>query len=352
MKARLEILPRGRLALVLLHLAAGAAWLSGDDNARLAASMLAAPILVDLVAKLLTRPRLELRLRARRTIARSAFLETVHVHNGGGTAREVKLREPRTFVLDAGGAHLPAIAPGQEATLRIAARSPRRGRTTTRGFVVTTAWPLGLFRWVVRTTSPAEMVTEPARTQLPADVLRALATQDEAERSGARAHAAEFYGLRDYRYGEDARHVHARRSATLGTLVRQVHRGADHRTCAIVVDLRRPPGMPPTFGRRELEVHLSRAAALVDALRARGGAFRCVEIGDETRVFAVDEGGDARDFLTALAVARTVAFRALADGELASITNADACFWMAAGGYAEGAPAGRDNVRMVGREAS
>lgn len=352
MPGKLEILPRGRLALVLLHLAAGAAWLSGDENARLAASMIAAPILVDLAAKLLHRPNLEIGVGPRRAVARSAFLETIRIRNHGRHGRELRLREPRTHVLDAGGAHLPSIAPGEEITLRLTARSPRRGRGTIRSFVVTSAWPLGMFRWRATVDVRAEMVTEPVRTQLPDALLRELAARDDRAAAGTRRDAEEFYALRDYRHGEDARQVHARRSASLGTLVRQVRRGADEFSCALVVDLRRPPGMPPTFGRRELEVQLSRAAALGDALRARGAAWRCAIIDERTRIFEVAARADPRDFLTALAVARTVPFRTLVDGEVSALAAVDSCFWMPAGGYADGMPRGRDNLRLVGGSAT
>jgi uncharacterized protein (DUF58 family) len=349
MSLRLEVTPRGRLALLLLHLAAGAAWLSGDDNARLAAAMIAAPILVDLGAKLLGRPRLRIQLGPRRTIARTAFLETVTVHNEGPGARELLLREPRTQVLDAGGAHLPWLEPGGARTLRIAARSPRRGRAASRQFSASTAWPLGMFRWTIDLSLGAELLTEPTRAPLPAEILRALAATEQAERPGSRSAATEFWALREYRDGEDARLVHARRSAAVGDLVRKVHRGADDRNCTLVVDLRRPPGMPPTFGRRELELHLSRAAALVDALRDRGIGFRALVIGEATAGFTVAAGGDGRALLAELAVARTVAFRALDEDELAGIDAADACFWLAAGGYDEGVPHGRPNLRAIGR---
>ena len=47
----LELTARGKVVLWLAGLAAGAAWLGGDENARLAAAMLAAPLVVDFVAK-------------------------------------------------------------------------------------------------------------------------------------------------------------------------------------------------------------------------------------------------------------------------------------------------------------
>ena len=47
----LEVTARGKIVLWLAALAGGAAWLGDDENARLAAAMLAAPLVVDFVAK-------------------------------------------------------------------------------------------------------------------------------------------------------------------------------------------------------------------------------------------------------------------------------------------------------------
>ena len=94
MAAKLEVSIRGRLALLLLHLAAGAAWLSGDDEARIAAAMLAAPLLVDLVVTLLGRPKVEIALAPRRAVARRSFVETLRVSNRSTTAlRDLRIRE-------------------------------------------------------------------------------------------------------------------------------------------------------------------------------------------------------------------------------------------------------------------
>src|SRR5690606_39215128 len=143
--------------------------------------------------------------------------------------RDLRVREPRTHVLDAGGAQLPLLEPGEVASVRLVCRSPRRGRVAARSFVLRSGWPIGFFEWRASVSAAVEMLTEPARLRLPADLLRA-ATPREAAAAGARPDAQEFWSLREYRPGEDARAVHARRSASLGTLVRELHRSADDAT--------------------------------------------------------------------------------------------------------------------------
>jgi uncharacterized protein (DUF58 family) len=333
-RTRLELMPRGRVVLVLLHLALAAAWLGEDDHARIAASLLATPLLVDLWTKLRNRPDVRLRIGPRRTIARAPYLEPVTVEAGRSPVHALRFREPQTHVRDAGGMHVPFLPAGTSHELRSAARSLRRGVVHERSFAGETAWPLGMFRWRIEVSVDARLLTEPARATLPPAILAALAAADAEARAGRRDGQDEFHALREYRDGEDARLVHARRSAALGEPVRRVLRGSPAPRCAVVVDLRRPPGMPPSFGRRRLEQELSRAAALADAIEARGLALLGYVIGNaSTERTESAAGAPPTAFLEALAVARSADYRILVDDELAELDSVDTCFWLAAGGH-------------------
>ena len=327
-------MPRGRVVLVLLHLALAAAWLGEDDHARIAASLLATPLLVDLWTKLRHRPDVRLRLGPRRTVARAPFLEPVVVEAGRSPVHALRLREPQTHVRDAGGLHVPFLAAGSTHELRNAARSIRRGVVRERTLQGETVWPLGMLRWRIELVLDARLLTEPARATLPPSVLAALAAADAEAKAGRRDGQDEFHALREYRDGEDARLVHARRSAARGEPVRRVLRGSPAPRCAVVVDLRRPPGMPPSFGRRRLEQELSRAAALADAVEARGLTLIGHVIGEAgTERCESAAGAPPTAFLEALAVARSASYRLLAERELEGLDEVDACFWLAAGGH-------------------
>ncbi len=354
-RRRFGLTPRGRVLLLLLHLAAGAAWLSGDDHARLAAAMLAAPLVVDSVAKFVTAPNLSIGVRPRRTQARSAFLENVEIGNRSRNVavRDLRIGEPRTQVFDAGGAELPFLPPGASIRARLAARSPRRGRSLVRTFRATTDWPLGLFRWTLTLPESVELLSEPARVALPPDVLRALSEGPSDPSAGGRDRDAEFHSLREYRYGDDARHVHGRRSASLGNLVTKVLRGRPDPDCALIIDLRRSPGVPATpGGDAAFELHVSRAATLCDELHARAAGFHAVVIDDGLHAYDVPPGRPALDLLEHLAVARTVPWRALTPDELGTLPAATRCFWVPAGGFHDAPAAKRVRPWLLGEAAS
>ncbi len=335
-RTRLQFTPRGQLAVMLLHLAIGAAWLSGDASVRLAASLLAAPVLIDLGWKLWTRPRLELTVGARRGIARAAFRETVELRNRSPRAalRELRLREPRTQVADAGGAHVPWLPAQDSLRLRIAARHPRRGLAMEREFVGETDWPLALFRWSLQCSVPATMLSEPARIAIDPKLLRA-ADDDRDIRPSSHGETQEFFSLREYRDGEDARRIHARRSAALGELVLTVWRGSDARERCLVVDLRRSPGVPDPRTSKRLDRQLGRAAWLVDLWTREHTRFRVFAIQRELRSWDVKSLHETREVLAWLAIAQVVPYRALADDEQAQLASLPRSTWLAAGGYRE-----------------
>lgn len=333
MAGQLELTPRGRLCLVLLHLTAGAAWLTGDDNARLAASLLAAPVAVDWIVKRLRTPRLALRIAPRRTHARAPFLETLELENlASRAAHSLVVHEPRTHTL-AGSSFVATLGPRERMTVRLAARSRRRGIVTERTFVVDTTHPLGMFRWRTTLTFAAAMVVEPARTAIAPDTVRALESARAENRSGARREPIDYFSLREYRPGDDARHVHAARSARLRTLITKVYRGQIEPEAVIVLDLRRPPGAPPRIDTRELEHHLSVTASLVDAAVARGVKLHCIAISEVVAHHRIDSPASAAEFLAFLATARTVAYHALAEHALAALPQNAACLWIAAGDH-------------------
>src|SRR5690606_13423596 len=121
-------------------------------------------------------------------------------------------------------------------------RSLVRSHVVERVFVLTSTWPLGLFRSRAALAVQAELVTQPAPVPLRADLVRAIAERQAAQHLRTNVRGAEFHSLREHQPDEDARGVHALRSASAGTLVRRVLRGSMPRTAGVVLDLRRPPG--------------------------------------------------------------------------------------------------------------
>jgi uncharacterized protein (DUF58 family) len=330
----IELTARGRLCLILLHLTAGAAWLTGDDNARLAASVLAAPFLVDLLFKALRAPRLGLTLAPRRTEAGATFVESFELANQTTVRAAAALRvsEPRTAT-PAGAAFVATLAPGATILARLASRSRRRGRIEERSFTVDSHWPLGMFRWHATLTVVAELITEPARVPLDPEILAALEAGREDPRPDRQIDGREFFALREYRSGEDARHVHARRSASLGVLVTKVFRLRREPECSLVLDLRRQPGTPPSINNRPFERCLGITASLCDELVARNARLRCLVLDGDVREWRVECASTAREFLAFLAVVQSVPYRPLAKSLSTLLASNEQCFWIPAGGH-------------------
>ena len=225
METTLKLTYRGRVLMLLGFLAALAAMASGDSSVRLAAAMLLAPFLVDLCWGGFRLPLLDLRVSHRRTESGSPFEEHVRItcRSAVRGACDVHLREPRTET-HVGGVFLPQLSAGGSITMPMPARTRTRGWFRQRVVVAISSHPLGLLRRTRVLRCDSEMISEPARMRLPAHVLDALERpQAETLNRDEQGHE-EFHHLREYSAGEDARLVHALRSATSGTLVRRVLR--------------------------------------------------------------------------------------------------------------------------------
>ncbi len=333
MQTKIELTARGRICLLLLNLTAAAAWLTGDDSARLAASMLAAPFFVDYLHKRLRRPELDIHIAPRRSQAGALFLETIRIHNQGAqSTRRLRVTEPRTHTVSGGG-YVDNLPAGGTVTLKLAARIRRRGRYKTRTLHFDTSHPLGLFRWRAELAQTSEIITEPARLDLSTEIHRALDSAREEPHPGQRRDGNEFHSLREYQLGEDARHVHARRSATTGSLVSREYRGQRDPECSLVLDLRRPPGIPMHVGRAHLESQLSLTATLTDILLADGVRLHVVIIDAKVERHDVVDDHAAQDFLAVLAEAASVEFHALPDEFDHEFDLGKSCLWLPAGGH-------------------
>ena len=349
MAARLqtiELTLRGRIMLFLSAMALVAAWLSGDANARLAAALLAAPLLVDFVLKQRGLRQLRLWVAPRRTTAGAPFLEDVVVqHDGRRPLRELLVREHRTHT-GRGGGLLELLPPGQQRRLVLTARSNTRSHLLERVFEVHSHWPLGMLS--VRAMMPvtAELITEPARVELDADVLRAAQERELAPQQTRLLHGPEFHSLREYRYGEDARAVHALRSAALGALVRTETRGRVPSEVAVVLDLRRPPGRPLALGQRRFEWSLGAAASLLELLAAQEAAVHVLVLGSRAVHSLLDTPSRRVAFLTFLAEAAPSPHHAVDLQKAPDLLHCEQCFWLAAGSYLD-----RAAMRRISRDA-
>lgn len=329
----LEVTARGKIVLWLAALAGGAAWLGDDENARLAAAMLAAPLVVDFVAKQRRLHFTSIRLAPRTTTAGAVYRESVTVeHRGRRPLRHCQLHEPRSM-RGAAPALLPTLAPFAPQRVELQQRSVVRSHILERVFVLESQWPLGMFATRSVVSAQAELITEPARVALRADVLDAASDAEVAPVDRSQLPGPEFYALREHGVDEDARGVHALRSAALGTLVRRVTRGRMPRTVGVVLDLRRAPGTPRGHGLRRCEWSLGACATLVEELHRRGAEVQVLVVDATPEVLTVRGPAQLTQLCTLLSeagLARHAALDADLLDEVGALTH---CYWVPAGGF-------------------
>jgi uncharacterized protein (DUF58 family) len=329
----IELTLRGRVVAWLAALAAGASWLGDDTNARLAAALLAAPLLVDFVAKQRRLHKTTIRVGARRTVAGAVFTESLElVHNGRWPLRECLLTEPRTMRTEQ-PALLPTVPSGAPVRIEVRQRSWQRSHVLERVFLLVCHWPLGMFQTRSVVNVAADLVTEPARVTLQAELVRAIAETEAAPRDRSHADGPEFHSLREHQAGTDARAVHALRSATLGTLVARVTHGRMPRTVGIVLDLRRPPRRPLNQGHRRFEWSLGACASLLHELRTRGAEARVLVLAGEPADILVQGPARTAELLMLLAEASPTPHHVVPATLFATVQALEHCFWIPAGAY-------------------
>jgi uncharacterized protein (DUF58 family) len=327
-----ELTLRGRVLILIAVLATTASWLSGDANARVAAALLASPVFVDFVCKQRRLDRVHLGVQTRRTTVGAPFLEELHVRSDArGVLRELLILEPRTA--RSGAAFVDRLLPGQTQQAPLLCRSSTRSHQLQRVFVVASTWPLGLWRVRAVNHVTAELVTEPARVPLSPTILRSVHDLDPALREARSLPGPEYHSLREYQPGEDARSVHAMRSAALGVLVRRITQGRMPRDVGVVLDLRRPPGRPLTLGIRRFEWSLGAVATLLELLRAQEVFVQVLVLGTLTAHAPAGNAAQVADFFTFLAEAAPSPYRPLEAGALGVVRACEQGYWVPAGGF-------------------
>jgi uncharacterized protein (DUF58 family) len=177
---------------------------------------------------------------------------------------------------------------------------PRRGICRFDGFRVSTKFPFALFRKSRDVEAPGEIVVFPAvhPVVLPAPASH-LGGEDLRSRLGRRG---EFFGLREFRVGDDRRDVHWRSSARQGRLMVREYEEEAHRRATIVVDNSLPPGVRPADA-EALETAISLAASLATAYLSRQYAVRLIARG--AQVPSAAGPAQLTRILTALALLET-----------------------------------------------
>ena len=325
---------RGRIVLVLASLALGGAWMTDDEHARLAAALLLAPLIVDGIWKSVRMPPVAVTATTRRCVAGATFVERLVVESLSTrrTLHACEVREPRTAIRGA-PATIELLPPRGRVTVEFPCRARGRGRWRQRLFVLDRTYPLGLVRQRTIVTVDSDFIVEPARVTLGADVLHSVAERPTPTQRSRRPGDDEFHALREYMAGEDARRVHALRSVAVGTLVRRVDFADEGGRVHVVLDLRRPYGMPAMRGNRHLEWGVSATATLLDEFAAN--ARRCILwiVAEPTNALVLDVDSDKEAAIDRLAEVRESAHAPFPHAWLRTLDLDAEVYWVPAGGH-------------------
>ena len=170
-----------------------------------------------------------------------------------------RLPKPRFF-------ELPPVDGRRTGKIKVGMSFANRGLYSLGPAEVKTKDPFGLLRFVRRFPEPTEVVVYPEVHGLPGFPLRGSGA-DAGMRGAFSQRGDEFSGLREYRRGDERRHIHWKSVARTGELVVREFSANAPRRYAVVVDLQRA-GLRGSGA--EVEDAISAGASVLSHLAAEG----------------------------------------------------------------------------------
>ena len=155
---------------------------------------------------------------------------------------------------------------GESQTFETRYRFPERGRYELPGTAVVTRFPFSLFEKARELDDPTEMIAYP-RPKSVGDWRADLAATFGDIPTNERGDGEEFYGLREYRPGDDRRKIHWKRTASRGEPVIREEERERQRT--VTLHLETATGRDPDqrhLTTRAFEDGLRRVVGLIDTL--------------------------------------------------------------------------------------
>ena len=166
-------------------------------------------------------------------------------------------------VLGTAVGRLAWLPPGEEVVVRAVATAPRRGPLQLSTLRISTRFPFGLFVKSRDIELPAELLVLPGRVPAPPEPPGPSSGLGLEQRSlRGLDGGGDLAQLRELRDGEDARRIHWRKSAQLGTLLRVERDAQPQPRIVLQLDDRAPP--------ESLDGRCEELAARAELLLARG----------------------------------------------------------------------------------
>ena len=271
----------GRLVLTFLVLSTIFAVLLRNNQVIFVTTTILATVLMSFLLTCVSASRLSVkRYLPRRVFAGAPFDVRLRVRNesrwrpalGLGFLDALQVSEPGGITR---GPALSVLPPRRTVEVKYVKRIHRRGVYTVVNTLAATRFPFGIFERRLLTQSPGRLVVLPALGRLRRAARRDLdrrASQPEAVRH-AREGNEEFHSLREYRPGDNPRHIHWRTSARVNKLMRRVMREEATEDLTVLLDTC-VDGLDAQLRQRHFEKAVSCAATLVAHAAARGRRAR------------------------------------------------------------------------------
>ncbi len=151
------------------------------------------------------------------------------------------------------------LSPGQSTTVRAHLVAPQRGLVELAELRICCSFPFGFINRAVHLRMPRAVVVYPRIGQLNSNVLKQVhgSASTASLSSTTRGGHDEFYGLREYRPGDNVRAIHWRRTARTGELVVREMTAEMPPTVLLMLDLRQWSNMSDGRGQAERAIELA-----------------------------------------------------------------------------------------------
>ncbi len=226
----------------------------------------------------------------------SRFAVARNLHIEEFLPRKSPATKPEVFVA--------SLAPGDSITVSTQVALPTRGRLNFSSLRISTRFPFHLFVKWVRIEQAQEVIVFPQLGRLRAEVKPGTRALESAGADGSMGWSRgdeEFYGVREYREGDNPRRIHWRRSARTGQLmIREMAQPKSYQLWCVINTRIRPYDAEQSA---RLEAAISAAATVICDALERGAKIGLICNGEP---FVVSPPGSGRAYrprlLTELAI--------------------------------------------------
>ena len=243
-RIRSRLRSSGAAFIVVGFLVQLAAWNTGNNLLYIIAGGIASFLIVSFILTRWTLREIDIQRTGPGSIHRGdPFGSTVRLVNRKRRFPAASLRVENDAQVEGGFAYVPVAPPGETITLRMRHLFERRGVQSLEPVIVSTAFPLGLFRSRLEYRDAAEVVVYPRIRTLRPGVLEQMQGTGQTPRL-MKGEGDEFFSLRDYIPGDDMRRIAWRVSARVRRLLVRELEPNTSRQVFLVFDARGLPYLP------------------------------------------------------------------------------------------------------------